>query len=61
MPTYDFKCNNCDSVVELIITDDPFPKCEKCDITLTKVFTPPAVLYLPNVFLFKEFTPTEVL
>ena len=34
---------NCESVVELIITDDPFPKCEKCDVTLTKVFTPPAI------------------
>jgi putative FmdB family regulatory protein len=43
MPTFDFKCNNCDSVVELIITDDPFPKCERCDITLSKVFTPPAI------------------
>ena len=45
MPTFDFKCNLCDGVVELRIVegDDPFPKCEKCDVTLTRVYTPPAV------------------
>jgi len=43
MPTLDFKCIMCETVVELIITDDPFPKCKDCGNTLTKVYTPPAL------------------
>ncbi len=43
MPTFDFKCHLCDTVVEMIITDDPLPKCKTCDTTLTKVYTPPAI------------------
>ena len=43
MPRFDFKCVTCDTVVELIITDNPFPTCEKCGLTLAKVFTPPSI------------------
>jgi putative FmdB family regulatory protein len=45
MPAYDFKCDNCNSVVELRIiygaTDTPL--CTTCNGTMTKVWTAPAV------------------
>jgi putative FmdB family regulatory protein len=45
MPRYDFKCIECDSIVEIVMIDgdDPFPKCQKCNVTMSKVFTPPAI------------------
>lgn len=44
MPTYDFTCRMCDTNVEIkVVLGDEFPKCEKCGITLSKVFTPPAI------------------
>jgi putative FmdB family regulatory protein len=43
MPRFDFRCLMCETVVELVVTDDPFPKCKTCDVTLHKVYTPPAI------------------
>lgn len=45
MPNYDFQCPMCEKVIELYIdySADEFPKCSECDITLTKMFTPPAI------------------
>jgi putative FmdB family regulatory protein len=43
MPRFDFKCHECNTVVELIITDTPFPKCETCGEAMVKVYTPPAI------------------
>jgi len=38
MPIYEFKCHECENLIELIQkVDDPPPLCEKCKITLTKV------------------------
>jgi predicted nucleic acid-binding Zn ribbon protein len=39
MATWDFKCITCDKVTEHNIKDgEEFPKCEACNITLTKLF-----------------------
>lgn len=45
MPNYDFTCPMCDWKGELFVeySADEFPKCNDCNITLTKVFTPPAI------------------
>lgn len=45
MPKYDFKCNTCDSVVEMKIAHDATerPVCESCGSNMVKVFTPPSV------------------
>jgi putative FmdB family regulatory protein len=45
MPNYDFVCPMCDKSIELYVEYDAaeFPKCEDCNITLTKLFTPPAI------------------
>ena len=40
MPIYEFKCHECENLIELIQKiDDPAPLCEKCEITLTKVIS----------------------
>ena len=45
MPNYNFVCRMCDREYELYVgyDQDEFPKCEDCSITLSKVFTPPAI------------------
>jgi hypothetical protein len=45
MPNYNFVCRICDKQQELNLgyDDDVFPKCEDCNVTLSKVFTPPAI------------------
>jgi putative FmdB family regulatory protein len=45
MPNYNFICRMCDKQQELNLgyDDDVFPKCGDCNVTLSKVFTPPAI------------------
>lgn len=47
MPTYDFKCNTCDSIVEMRWAYDATdrPKCEKCGNDMSKSYTPPAIQF----------------
>jgi len=47
MPVYDFKCEACDSVVEMRMatSEDPVPTCNQCGGLMTKVWTPPAVIF----------------
>lgn len=41
MPTYTYKCSNCDAIFEVFqrITDDPIKNCEKCGKEVKKVIT----------------------
>ena len=40
MPVYDFKCNKCEHVFELIQKYlDPHPKCEKCEEPTIKIIS----------------------
>jgi putative FmdB family regulatory protein len=45
MPTYDFKCDKCNSQVEMHFAYDAVhaPVCTECGGTMTKNYTPPAV------------------
>jgi putative FmdB family regulatory protein len=47
MPTYDFKCDKCNSQVEMHMTYDAtsLPVCSECGSTMTKNYTPPAVIF----------------
>lgn len=42
MPNYDFKCNECQTTVEMYMgfDDQNVPFCVTCEGPLTKVFTP---------------------
>ena len=46
MPKYDFKCNTCGIVQELLLTVDEsasVPACSICGNFMTRIYTPPAV------------------
>jgi putative FmdB family regulatory protein len=45
MPKYDFKCNKCNSVVEMHMAHDAAnkPVCKTCGSAMVKVYTPPSV------------------
>jgi putative FmdB family regulatory protein len=46
MPQYDFQCNACNVVQELILSvneSGTVPKCSLCEGVMRRVFTPPAV------------------
>lgn len=44
MPNWDFKCALCDAVTEHHIKEgEEFPKCDKCNVTLTKIYSAPGI------------------
>jgi putative FmdB family regulatory protein len=48
MPTYEYKCKECDHQLEVVqsFTDDPLTKCPNCrKKALRKVFSPPGVTF----------------
>jgi len=40
MPVYEYQCEKCKDVFEILqkVSDDPLTECEKCKGTLNKVF-----------------------
>lgn len=45
MPVYDYKCNACNSIVEMkMVVDHTPPVCNQCSGVMSKVWTPPAVI-----------------
>jgi len=47
MPTFDYKCMKCDSVVEMHISSSATDTiyCTSCQGVMTKKYTPPAVIF----------------
>jgi putative FmdB family regulatory protein len=48
MPKYDFQCNACNIVQELLLAiteTDTIPSCTLCGTEMKRVFTPPAILF----------------
>lgn len=43
MPSYDFKCNTCNEIVE--VNENIPPRCKTCGETMVKVWTPIAVQF----------------
>jgi putative FmdB family regulatory protein len=41
MPTYTYKCKNCDEIFEIFqrITDEPITRCKKCSGEVDKIIT----------------------
>ncbi|HEV7685413.1 MAG TPA: FmdB family zinc ribbon protein [Acidimicrobiia bacterium] len=46
MPTYEYRCTNCDEHLEVVqsFSDDPLTECPKCGGTLRKVFSPVGII-----------------
>jgi putative FmdB family regulatory protein len=48
MPKYDFKCNACGIVQELLLSvveSSTIPNCTLCDGPMVRVYTPPAISF----------------
>jgi len=47
MPVYDYKCNKCNSQVEMHLAYDAThePTCAECGGSMVKNYTPPAVIF----------------
>jgi len=59
MATYDFRCDKCDSVKEIVrpMSDDSKVMCEKCKIEMWVVFSAPKIAYRGSGWAWQEKIP----
>ncbi len=52
MPTYQYRCQDCSSQLEVVqkFTDDPLTRCPTCEGTLRKVFSAVGVVFKGSGF-----------
>jgi putative FmdB family regulatory protein len=52
MPTYEYRCTNCDEHLEVVqsFSDDPLTECPKCGGPLRKVFSPVGIVFKGSGF-----------
>ncbi len=52
MPTYEYRCTNCDEHLEVVqsFSDDPLTKCPTCGGQLRKVFSPVGIVFKGSGF-----------
>ena len=52
MPTYQYRCNQCSTELEVVqkFTDDPLTVCPECGGPLRKVFSPVGVMFKGSGF-----------
>lgn len=64
MPTYEYRCSTCDTVVEIVhaMLDESTRQCERCDSELTKLFSIPKIQYKGSGWAWQEKIPqtTEI-
>jgi putative FmdB family regulatory protein len=52
MPTYEYRCTNCDEHLEVVqsFSDEPLTKCPNCGGQLRKVFSPVGIVFKGSGF-----------
>jgi putative FmdB family regulatory protein len=57
MPLYEYKCQKCASVFEIIqkISDSPLTECPECGGRLKKVLTAPAIQFKGSGFYITDY------
>ena len=57
MPLYEYKCQKCTSVFEVIqkISDSPLTECPECGGRLKKVLTAPAIQFKGSGFYITDY------
>lgn len=58
MPTYEYQCLKCGTVVEAhqSFSDAPFTQCASCRGKLRKLFSPPAIIFKGKGFHCTDYT-----
>ncbi len=61
MPLYEYKCQKCASVFEVIqkISDSPLTACPECGGRLNKVLTAPAIQFKGSGFYITDYAKKE--
>jgi putative FmdB family regulatory protein len=59
MPTYDFKCDPCDLILEVVrpMADDSEVHCEKCKAEMHMTFSAPKIVYKGSGWAWQEKIP----
>jgi putative FmdB family regulatory protein len=61
MPTYEFKCKKCSSIMEIIKSyKDPSPqKCPQCGGRLVRIYQPAGIIFKGSGFYKTDYCRTE--
>src|SRR5690242_10342875 len=61
MPTYVYRCQNCDSLTEAFqkITEDPLTTCEECGGSLRRVLQPVGIVFKGSGFYVTDYKRAE--
>lgn len=56
MPTYEFKCDNCEErqIIHAGIREEVKPRCTSCDKLLKRIFTPPPITFKGSGWASKD-------
>lgn len=58
MPIYEYRCEQCGAVTELIqkVSDPPLTKCDKCGGKMVKLLAAPAIQFKGSGFYITDYT-----
>jgi putative FmdB family regulatory protein len=61
MPTYVYRCQNCDTLTEAFqkITEDPLTTCEECGGSLRRVLQPVGIVFKGSGFYVTDYKRAE--
>lgn len=61
MPTYGYKCTECDHEFEIVqkITDEPIRECEKCGAEVKKLLYPVGIVFKGSGFHINDYRKPE--
>lgn len=62
MPLYEYKCQKCGSVFEVIqkVSDPPLSVCSECGGPLRKVISPPAIQFKGSGFYITDYAKKKM-
>ena len=61
MPTYGYRCTNCNHTFEVVqkITDEPLKECEKCKGEVKRVLFPVGIVFKGSGFHVNDYRKPE--
>jgi putative FmdB family regulatory protein len=61
MPTYGYKCKECDNTFEVVqsMSDEPLTECPKCSGPVSKIFYPVGIAFKGSGFHINDYKSTK--